>query len=1149
MIPFCIPWQCLDSSSSKPIPENLKPKPQKSFVQAVKNVCEIPLSQLPQACVKGNRLAIEIPEEAYLAGLEKCKHNLHGRIIWPKGATPLTVAAVKTKLAPLWKDLDRWGVASIGKGYYEFSFSSLEDVRRVRSIASWSLNPGTLKLFAWTTDFNPRTQQNNTAQVWVRFYGLAQEYWSTNILFAIASSIGTPICTDAVTAKPIFERTFGQFARVLVDMDLSQAIRNKVLVERKGFAFFVDLEYENLPDFCTNCNVIGHCVNNCKKIYGLIDPVMTKEQGNIKKQNKETKKVYVQTKNDKIEQHDLNTLQGGIESSSDKDVDSPINVTSDIDVEALQVRNVNNIAQKSLDKDQEVEAIKLLGDSSSTKKTVSPNKIPQTDCILKSSSGTKNSNFQQNRFIALEDSDLQNSKQQNLDCTEDIEVEGDSEFVQDTPQEDTEDGNVNVEIISKHDQNQQNKNFLNQSWANMAEDDDAELKLLEELERAHEHNGFTTPSRTPIDDFNDWTDSNQLIHLPTKGANFTWSNGRLGNRFTERRLDRAICSQSWLDVCSSIDCTTLVKNRSDHYPLLLEFSSHSFRFMSSFKFMKMWTMHDDCRNVISQCWNERVDVGCPMFVLNSKLKRLKTKLKIWNKEIFGNVHTYVSTAEAHLKHIQLQIQHFGHNDQLMKLEKDAQAALDIALDRQEVFWKEKSKIKWQLEGDRNTAYFHRMAKIKNTTKIISSLKHGNTTLTDPSQISDHVVDYYKTLFCTNPILQEQLLVEQVIPNLVGDNINALLTVLPSAEEIKHVVFDLNKDGAPGPDGFGAIFFQTYWDIIHVDVINAVLQFFSSDKIPTDEKLMTRGCNLPSMCSLCCTTAESTFHLFFSCQFAFNLWCWLATILNLTIQFQCMEDLWRLCDRAWSPQCKFAIKSVIVNIINSIWMARNKARFNNRAIHWKNAVSWISANTLIAGNRTSLCSNASLSDFRILKHFNISIHPPRAPSIKEIFWKPPCAGWVKCNSDGASTHTSSSCGGIFRNHHADFLCCFAENTGVSSAYFAELCGAMKAIEIAHDHNWNNLWLESDSTLVVMAFKNASLVPWRLRNRWNNCIQITASMNFMISHIFREGNKCADSLANLGLSLVQSQIWYHIPQAIFESFIVDKLGRANYRFCNL
>jgi hypothetical protein len=94
-----------------------------------------------------------------------CKHNLHGRIIWPKGATPLTVAAVKSKLAPMWKDLSQWGVSSLGKGFYEFVFSTLEDVRRVRSIASWNLNPGLLKLFAWSKDFNPRVQQNVSAQV------------------------------------------------------------------------------------------------------------------------------------------------------------------------------------------------------------------------------------------------------------------------------------------------------------------------------------------------------------------------------------------------------------------------------------------------------------------------------------------------------------------------------------------------------------------------------------------------------------------------------------------------------------------------------------------------------------------------------------------------------------------------------------------------------------------------------------------------------------------------------------------------------------------------------------------------------------------------------------------------------------------------
>lgn len=112
-------------------------------------------------------------------------------------------------------------------------------MKRVRTVGSWSLNPGILKLFAWSRDFSPNTHQQTTTQVWLRIYGLSQEYWRKKILFAITSSVGTPICTDAITSKPRIERSFGHFARVLVDIDLSQELRYRVLVERKGYAFFL----------------------------------------------------------------------------------------------------------------------------------------------------------------------------------------------------------------------------------------------------------------------------------------------------------------------------------------------------------------------------------------------------------------------------------------------------------------------------------------------------------------------------------------------------------------------------------------------------------------------------------------------------------------------------------------------------------------------------------------------------------------------------------------------------------------------------------------------------------------------------------------------------------------------------------------------
>jgi hypothetical protein len=35
--------------------------------------------------------------------------------------------------------------------------------------------------------------------------------------------------------------------------------------------------------------------------------------------------------------------------------------------------------------------------------------------------------------------------------------------------------------------------------------------------------------------------------------------------------------------------------------------------------LKMWSLHDSCKDVIKNCWNTLV-VGCPMFILSQKLK-------------------------------------------------------------------------------------------------------------------------------------------------------------------------------------------------------------------------------------------------------------------------------------------------------------------------------------------------------------------------------------------------------------------------------------------------------------------------------------------------------------------------------------------------
>jgi hypothetical protein len=150
------------------------------------------------------------------------------------------------------------------------------------------------------------------------------------------------------------------------------------------------------------------------------------------------------------------------------------------------------------------------------------------------------------------------------------------------------------------------------------------------------------------------------------------------------------------------------------------------------------------------------------------------------------------------------------------------------------------------------------------------------------------------------------------------------------------------------------------------------------------------------------------------------------------------------------------------------LARNNARFYNKTTHWKSVVNWIQANVSMARNRSKSSAYPSISYFSILKKYNVIIHPPKAPGIKEVIWHSPISLWVKCNTDETSNNTSS-CGGVFRNSNSEFICGFDDNIGHKSAFIAEICGVMRAIEIAASHNWPNLWLETDSSLCGVVCK--------------------------------------------------------------------------------
>ena len=69
-----------------------------------------------------------------------------------------------------------------------------------------------------------------------------------------------------------------------------------------------------------------------------------------------------------------------------------------------------------------------------------------------------------------------------------------------------------------------------------------------------------------------------------------------------------------------------------------------------------------------------------------------------------------------------------------------------------------------------------------------------------------------------------------VPFLVSREDNSTLIKTFSEEEICNVIWSMEPDKAPGPDGFSIHFYRTCWEIIKVDLLRMIKDFQQKAKV-------------------------------------------------------------------------------------------------------------------------------------------------------------------------------------------------------------------------------------------------------------------------------------------------------------------------------
>ncbi|XP_059064720.1 uncharacterized protein LOC131044660 [Cryptomeria japonica] len=213
-----------------------------------------------------------------------------------------------------------------------------------------------------------------------------------------------------------------------------------------------------------------------------------------------------------------------------------------------------------------------------------------------------------------------------------------------------------------------------------------------------------------------------------------------------------------------------------------------------------------------------------MFVFTKRLQHVKCRLKRWNKQCFGNLQAQKLVAQSKLDSITRQIRDQGLTSDLSIAESLALKGLEEWELREEIFWKQKSRIDWLQEGDRNTAFFHNSVKARRQGNSISSLvSHDGAQLSSSADISREAVNYFSNLFSREDIAAraEEGAILDCIPQLVSAEMNGVLLCPILLPELEKVVFNMKKGKAPGPDGFPIEFFQEFWEIIKFDLLEVI----------------------------------------------------------------------------------------------------------------------------------------------------------------------------------------------------------------------------------------------------------------------------------------------------------------------------------------
>ena len=349
-----------------------------------------------------------------------------------------------------------------------------------------------------------------------------------------------------------------------------------------------------------------------------------------------------------------------------------------------------------------------------------------------------------------------------------------------------------------------------------------------EILSASEQIGGGDREEWKMDGFRDAVDQCNFTDLGYSGLPYTWNNKQHGNRNIKVRLDRGFGDDKFIQKFDRTSVQHIQTTESDHCGLLLSVYRSEWLVDDSgarpFRFENMWAKHEHYPRVVAEGWQTGAR---NMVELHQALGQMQKSLQGWSKNEFGSVNKQLKVLRAKLERVRSDSIRSGPTRE----ECDLMKKISDMLAREEAMMKQRSRVQWLAEGDRNTAFFHAKARERSRTNKIISLKNDSGSyVSSRAEIESLAINFYSSLFTVQEGTDPEV-VTQYVQSKVTEQMNVGLDMPVTDMEIENALFMMHPNKSPGPDGFTAGFYIRHWDLIKQDVCSAVKQFLNGGEMP------------------------------------------------------------------------------------------------------------------------------------------------------------------------------------------------------------------------------------------------------------------------------------------------------------------------------